>query len=116
MVNVENACASASTAFRGVWLEIASGLYDVGLAVGVEPKISVAAHGNVVHMTVCLQLGEDALRGFPLLERHLVSERFQAFDQVTPESDWIQGVKIVTSQFVILQIVILQQVVKYIEQ
>jgi acetyl-CoA acyltransferase len=36
MVNVENACASASTAFRGVWLEIASGLYDIGLAVGVE--------------------------------------------------------------------------------
>lgn len=36
MVNVENACATASTAFRGVWLEIASGLYDVGLAVGVE--------------------------------------------------------------------------------
>jgi len=36
MVNVENACASASTAFRGVWLEIASGLCDVGLAVGVE--------------------------------------------------------------------------------
>ncbi len=39
MVNVENACASASTAFRGVWLEIASGLYDVGLAVGVEKMI-----------------------------------------------------------------------------
>jgi acetyl-CoA acyltransferase len=36
VVNVENACATASTAFRGVWLEIASGLYDVGLAVGVE--------------------------------------------------------------------------------
>jgi acetyl-CoA acetyltransferase len=36
MVNVENACATASTAFRGVWLEVASGLYDVGLAVGVE--------------------------------------------------------------------------------
>jgi len=36
IVNVENACATASTAFRGVWLEIASGLYDVGLAVGVE--------------------------------------------------------------------------------
>ena len=36
MVNVENACASASTALRGIWLEIASGLYDVGLALGVE--------------------------------------------------------------------------------
>lgn len=39
MVNVENACASASTAFRGVWLEIASGLYDVGLAVGAEKML-----------------------------------------------------------------------------
>lgn len=39
MVNVENACATASTAFRGVWLEIASGLYDVGLAVGVEKML-----------------------------------------------------------------------------
>ena len=36
IVNVENACASASTAFRGVWLEIASGQCDVGLAVGAE--------------------------------------------------------------------------------
>jgi len=36
VVNVENACASGTTAFRGVWLEIASGLCDVGLAIGVE--------------------------------------------------------------------------------
>ena len=36
IVNVENACASASTAFRGVWLEIASGQCDVGLALGTE--------------------------------------------------------------------------------
>jgi acetyl-CoA acetyltransferase len=36
VVNVENACASGTTAFRGVWLEIASGLCDVGLALGVE--------------------------------------------------------------------------------
>lgn len=36
VVNVENACASGTTALRGVWLEIASGLYDVGLAVGFE--------------------------------------------------------------------------------
>ena len=39
IVNVENACATASTAFRGAWLEIASGLYDVGIAVGVEKMI-----------------------------------------------------------------------------
>lgn len=36
VINVENACASGTTAFRGAWLEVASGAYDVALAVGVE--------------------------------------------------------------------------------
>jgi acetyl-CoA acetyltransferase len=36
MVNTENACASSSTAFQIAWLYVASGLYDVALAVGVE--------------------------------------------------------------------------------
>lgn len=36
MVNTENACASSSTAFQLAWLYVASGLYDVALAVGVE--------------------------------------------------------------------------------
>jgi acetyl-CoA acetyltransferase len=36
IVNVENACSSGSTAFRGAWLEVASGLHDVALALGVE--------------------------------------------------------------------------------
>ena len=36
MVNTENACASSSTAFQVAWLYVASGLYDVALAVGVE--------------------------------------------------------------------------------
>jgi len=36
VVNVENACASASTAFHLAWLAVASGLYDCTLALGVE--------------------------------------------------------------------------------
>lgn len=36
MVNVENACAGGSTAFRGVWKEIADDHYDIGIAIGVE--------------------------------------------------------------------------------
>jgi acetyl-CoA acetyltransferase len=36
VINVENACASAMTALRGAWLEVASGGADVALAVGVE--------------------------------------------------------------------------------
>jgi acetyl-CoA acyltransferase len=36
IVNVENACASASTAFHLGWMAVASGMYDCVLAVGVE--------------------------------------------------------------------------------
>jgi len=36
MINVENACAGGATAFRGVWKDIATGLYDIGIAIGVE--------------------------------------------------------------------------------
>ena len=43
MFNVQNACAGGSTAVRGVWKDIASGLYDVGIAVGVEAITRTAA-------------------------------------------------------------------------
>lgn len=36
IVNVENACAGGSTALREAWMSVASGLYDLGLALGVE--------------------------------------------------------------------------------
>jgi len=36
IVNVENACASASTAFHLAWMAVASGMYDCVLALGVE--------------------------------------------------------------------------------
>jgi acetyl-CoA acyltransferase len=41
ITNVENACAGASTAFHLAWLSIASGLYDVGLALGLEKLSNV---------------------------------------------------------------------------
>jgi acetyl-CoA acetyltransferase len=36
IVNTPNACASSSTALREAWLAVASGLYDIVLAVGFE--------------------------------------------------------------------------------
>ncbi len=36
ITNVENACASGSTAIHGAWTAVKAGLYDVVLAVGVE--------------------------------------------------------------------------------
>jgi len=36
ITNVENACAGGSTAFHHAWIGVASGLYDVTMAVGAE--------------------------------------------------------------------------------
>ena len=36
VINVENACATASTAFHGAYTAVASGLFETALAVGVE--------------------------------------------------------------------------------
>jgi benzoylsuccinyl-CoA thiolase BbsB subunit len=43
VVNVENACAGGATAFRGAWYAIASGLYDVAIALGVESMTTTIA-------------------------------------------------------------------------
>jgi acetyl-CoA acetyltransferase len=36
VINVSNACATGSTAFREAFMAVASGMYDVAMAVGVE--------------------------------------------------------------------------------
>jgi acetyl-CoA acyltransferase len=59
--NVENACASASSAFHLAWMTVASGMYDVALAVGAEKlthqdkTVSFRAIGTAVDLE---QLGE----------------------------------------------------------
>jgi acetyl-CoA acetyltransferase len=39
IVNVENACASGSTALRGGWMAIAGGFYDMVIVAGVEKTV-----------------------------------------------------------------------------
>jgi acetyl-CoA acyltransferase len=39
ILNVENACASGSSAFHMAWMAVASGMYDVVLALGAEKMI-----------------------------------------------------------------------------
>ena len=40
MTNVENACASGSTALHGAWTAVKAGLYDCALAIGTEKMYS----------------------------------------------------------------------------
>jgi len=46
VMNVENACASGTTAFRGAYMQVASGLADVALAVGFERMGRGASHAE----------------------------------------------------------------------
>ena len=48
MFNVENACAGGSTAVRGLWKDIACGLYDVGIAIGTENITGGRASGGAL--------------------------------------------------------------------
>jgi acetyl-CoA acetyltransferase len=62
MVNTENACASSSTALHLAWLYVASGMYDIALALGVEKlyhedkRRSFAAIGSAVDVEVMQQI------------------------------------------------------------
>ncbi len=62
IVNVENACASASTAFHLAWMGVASGMYDVALAVGAEKlshadkSVSFSAIGTAVDLEALAEL------------------------------------------------------------
>jgi acetyl-CoA acetyltransferase len=44
ITNVENACAGGATAFHGAWKDVASGLCEVSLAVGVEKVYKANKH------------------------------------------------------------------------
>jgi benzoylsuccinyl-CoA thiolase BbsB subunit len=48
IINVENACAGGSTAFRGVWREVADGHYDMGIALGVESMTTSPIAGKLI--------------------------------------------------------------------
>jgi benzoylsuccinyl-CoA thiolase BbsB subunit len=48
MINVENACAGGATAVRCLWKDIATGLYDVGMAIGVESMTTSPIAGKLI--------------------------------------------------------------------
>ncbi len=46
--NIENACAGGASAFRAAWLAVASGLYDIGIAFGVESMTTSPISGKLI--------------------------------------------------------------------
>ena len=66
--NMENACASASTAFHTAWMAVAGGMYDVVLALGVEKlydpdrRKSFAALGSAVDLEAAATFARELNR------------------------------------------------------
>src|SRR6266852_7297226 len=69
IVNTENACASASTAFHLGWMSVASGMYDCVLALGVEKLSdpdkakSFRAFNSAVDITELAEIEKQLGRG-----------------------------------------------------
>jgi len=76
IVNVENACSSGSTAFRGVWALIASGAYDIGLAFGAE-QMSQKVEGAIQLDQEDLETGQGLI--MPTLYAMKANRHMQRF-------------------------------------
>ena len=47
-INVENACSTGATAVHGLWKDIAFGIHDIGIAIGVESLSTSPLAGGLV--------------------------------------------------------------------
>ncbi len=75
MVNVENACAGGSTAVRCLWKDIATGMYDLGIAFGVESMTTSPVAGKLIAPgadDLDGQLGSNMPVVFALIARRLM--------------------------------------------
>lgn len=75
MINVENACAGGATAVRCLWKDIATGMYDIGLAFGVESMTTSPVAGKLISPSrddIDGQLGSNMPVVFALMAKRLM--------------------------------------------
>jgi benzoylsuccinyl-CoA thiolase BbsB subunit len=78
MNNVENGCASGSTALHLLWKDIAHGVYDIGIAVGVESMTTGTPAGKLIaagNNDLNAALGASLPAHFALIARRLMETR-----------------------------------------
>ncbi|MCW5745274.1 MAG: thiolase family protein [Alphaproteobacteria bacterium] len=75
MINVENACAGGATAVRCLWKDIATGVYDIGLAFGVESMTTSPIAGKLIAQgedDIDAKLGSNMPVVFALMAKRLM--------------------------------------------
>jgi benzoylsuccinyl-CoA thiolase BbsB subunit len=87
--NVENACAGGATAFRRGWWDIASGLYDVGIVIGVESMTTSPIAGKLIPPAkgdISGALGMNMVARFALSQRRYMDVFNISLEQIAKVS------------------------------
>ena len=76
MFNTHNACAGGSSAIRSLWKDIASGMFDVGIAIGVENINSTSAASGPLQASQ--DLDSDMGLSMPVLFANIARRQMDA--------------------------------------
>jgi benzoylsuccinyl-CoA thiolase BbsB subunit len=89
LTNVENACAGGATALRKGWWDIASGLYDMGIVVGVESMTNSPIAGKLIPPArgdITGELGMNMVARFALAQRRYMDTFNVSLEQIAQVS------------------------------
>jgi benzoylsuccinyl-CoA thiolase BbsB subunit len=89
LTNVENACTGGATAIRKAWWDIASGLYDIGIAVGVESITTSPIAGKLITPAkgdITGELGMNMVAKFALTQRRYMDTFNVSLEQIAKVS------------------------------
>jgi len=89
LTNIENACAGGATAFRRAWCDIALGLYDIGIVVGVESMTTSPVAGKLIPPAkgdISGELGMNMVARFALSQRRYMDVYSVSLEQIAKVS------------------------------
>jgi benzoylsuccinyl-CoA thiolase BbsB subunit len=85
ITNVENACTGGATAVRRAWYDIASGLYDIGIAIGSESMTTSPIAGKLIPPAkgdLSGELGMNTMAKFALSQRRYMEITGVTLEQI----------------------------------
>jgi benzoylsuccinyl-CoA thiolase BbsB subunit len=89
LTNIENACAGGATTFRKAWWDIASGLYDIGIVIGVESMTTSPIAGKLIPPAkgdISGELGMNMVARFALCQRRYMDVYGVSLEQIAKVS------------------------------
>jgi benzoylsuccinyl-CoA thiolase BbsB subunit len=85
LTNIENACAGGASAIRKGWWDIASGLYDIGIVIGVESMTTSPVAGKLIPPArgdITGELGMNMVARFALAQRRYMDVNNVSLEQI----------------------------------